>query len=688
MANYQRHSKAFQLTHQNTWLLWCCQLVNIGSLSAEISAWMLAILALCLCWQALLINGKVNNKYKARISPILLTVFALSGCVAIAITASSLGVLKSMVHLLTFAYILKAFEIRQRKDFYQVLLLGLFLLASALIFKQSLVFSLLIILVLSLNLIVLLQVFSPKTTLLASAKTVAILLLQSSILAIVLFVLFPRLSPFWQVPNAKSAQTGLSDEVSPGDIASLALSSDLAFRVNFKGNEIPRYSNLYWRAMTLENYDGRKWSRAKINGKAYSSDKEFVPISSGTGIAYDVIVEPSFQFWLFGLTVATSDDARLRLMNDYTIQSRNVLTQISHYQVESYLQAPLDLMISDAKKQRNLAIVEGSNPKLEKLALELIQNFPNPVDRSKSVLSLFRNQEYFYTLTAPLLINNSLDQFFFDTKAGFCVHYASSYTYLMRAAGIPARVVTGYLGGEYNNASSSQNSKQNGHLSIYQYDAHAWSEIWLDGVGWQRIDPTSAVDPQRVDSGWSTALLTQQSSLNNDFLGLYQLKKIAWLNNIRLQLDALDYQWTRRVIGYSSKQQYDLLKRWFGDNIQWKTVITILSIIIGVMLLFAFINRCNFSLLKRKKISPWLRLYQKALNKLAKKGLIKPIDMTPTNFAQTVAQQYPELSKELIEFTELFESLMYQQLSIPEKAQCIFQLENQYYNLEKSIFSM
>lgn len=697
---FHKHSSQFQLSRQNTWLLWCCQLINIASLSAEISSWMLAILALCLCWQALLYskkfnnkkpNGTVNVKTNSKVSPVLLTVFALSGCVAIAITAGNLGVLISMVHLLTFAYTLKAFEIKQRKDFYQLLLLGLFLLASSLIFKQNLGFSLLIALALLLNLVVLQQVFSPQRTLFSSAKTVTILLLQSLLLAIVLFVVFPRLSPFWQVPNANSAKTGLSDEVSPGDIANLALSSDLAFRADFKGAEIPRYSTLYWRAMTLENYDGRKWSRVKTNMKGTSPEKPFIPRTDGKSIAYDVITEPSYQYWLFGLSVATTVETKLRLMDDYTIQSRNMLNQMSHYSLKSYLQASLDLTISDIKKHRNLAIMAGSNPKLEKLALELMQNFPNPIDRSNEVLSLFRNKQYFYTLKAPLLINNSLDQFFFETKAGFCVHYASAYAYLMRAANIPARVVTGYLGGEYNHASSSQNSiqaKQGGHLSVYQYDAHAWAEIWLEGVGWQRVDPTAAVDPQRVDSGWSTALLTQQLSLNNDLLGLYQLKKIAWLNTLRLQLDALDYQWTRWVLGYSSKKQYDLLKRLFNNDIHWKAAAIIVSMLIATMVLLTLIYRFNFTLFKRKKVSPWLKLYQQALNKLSKKGLVKPVDMTPTDFAQTVAQQFPEISKEFIEFTEALECLMYQKVSVLEQKKLIYHQKTQYIILKKMISSM
>ncbi|MBL4941491.1 MAG: DUF3488 domain-containing transglutaminase family protein [Colwellia sp.] len=686
--NHHKKSGKFNLTYRNTWLLWCCQIINIASLSLAISSWMLAILALCLCWQALLINVKFNNKEKTLFSPILLTTFALSGCVAIAITASSLGVLLSMVHLLAFAYSLKAFEIKQRKDFYQLILLGLFLLASSLIFKQSLVFSIFIILALILNLVSLQQVFSPNKSLWASTKTVTLLLLQSSLLAIVLFVIFPRLSPFWQVPNAKSAQTGLSDEVSPGDIANLALSSDLAFRVDFKGSKIPRYSQLYWRAMTLEQYDGRKWFRTKTNKKNNLSKQPFKPLITGESIDYDVIVEPNYQFWLFGLTVATTTDPSLVLKQDYTIQSRNVLSQISHYKLKSYLQAPLEPIISDESKQRNLTINLGSNPRLEKLALTLKQKFPNPVDRSKAVLTFFREEQYFYTLKPPLLINNSLDQFFFDTKAGFCVHYASTYAYLMRAAGIPARVVTGYLGGEYNASSvpnSSQLTPQGGHLSVYQYDAHAWAEIWLAGIGWQRVDPTAAVDPQRVESGWSNALLAQQSLLNNDFVGLYQLKNIAWLNALRLQLDALDYQWTRWVLGYSNQQQYDLLTRWFGNNMPWKTGAIVLLSLIIMMILITLIYRINFKKLRRKKVSPWLQYYQQTLEKLTKKGLIKPMNMTPSCFAQQVALKFPKLSKDFFELTKNFECLSYQNLSISEQEILLVRLHNNYLKIKSNL---
>lgn len=691
---------AFTLTSKNSWLLWCCQLLNLSSLLPELSTWMMAIIGLCLCWQALLLHNRANasknytdstistNK-TMTISPLLVMLIAVSGCVAIAISARSLGVLVSMLHLLTFAYTLKAFEIKQRKDFYQLFLLGLFVLATALIFKQTLAFSLLIIVILIVNLTVLHLVFSPTKTLLLASKTVCILLLQSTLLAVTLFVVFPKLSPFWQVPSANSAKTGLSDEVSPGDIASLALSSDLAFRVDFKGGQIPSYSTLYWRAMTLEDFDGNKWTRAKSNENKESSRYLSTNIisellSSGKSIIYDVTVEPSYQSWLFGLAVATSDDPRVVLMSDYTIRSSNVLSQVTHYQVKSYLQNSLDLTISESDKQRNLAIVKGSNPRLEQLAFHLKKQYVNPIDRAQAVLNTLRESDYFYTLQPPKLLNNSLDQFYFDTKAGFCEHYASSFTYLMRAAGIPARVVTGYLGGEYNNV-NGKNNQQGGHLSIYQYDAHAWSEIWLQGIGWKKVDPTAAVDPQRVESGWSNALLSQQLSMNNNFIGLYQFKSIAWLNTIRLQLDALDYQWTRWVLGYSNSRQSELLKRWLGEHLPWKTAAMVAVAFIIAMTLITLFYRINLTLFKRKSETPWVVLYQKTLKTLAAKGLTKPLNMTVLDFSTLVSTRFPQISNSFLAFSTTFNQLNYRELSESQRDFQLRRLKKQYKRITENL---
>jgi len=723
------------LTWSNAWLLWACQCINIALISLELSPWMLALLTLCLVWQALLLRKKVAND--KQVSALLLSVFAVTGCIVIMISAKGLGILSSMVHLLCFSYVLKAFELKKRRDFYQLWLLGVFVLASALIFKQNLAFALVSFITIVINLSVLLQFFTgtntgtttgtqlvnPSASQLAEQssikgsnlskkeslkeslqviKTVIMLVTQSMILAIVLFLVFPRLSPFWQVPLAKSAKTGLSDTLQPGDIANLARSTELAFRVDFSGSVIPSYSQLYWRAMTLENYNGRQWTRAtkyrkKMADEEYQSLEQTLKAAMMENtltntplqtIDYQVIAEPSFQRYLFALAPATSTDAKLFALSDYTWQAKKPINQSINYSVKSHLSVPLELELNDSSTQLNLAYPIGSNPKLEALAQQLQQDYVDVEKRSQVILNMITQQNFFYTLQPPLLNNNSLDQFFFSTKAGFCSHYASAYTFLMRASGVPARMVTGYLGGEYNAKSANEKTAQ-GHLSIYQYDAHAWSEIWIEGQGWVRVDPTGAVDPQRVNSGLSSQLLQQQSALNNDFISLYRFKQFAWLNTLRLRFDALDYQWTRLVLGYSAQQQVDLLKQLFGKILPWKLAL----IITGSLLLSFGLLILIFKWRDREKahspvLTSWLVLYQKALALLAKKGLTKESSLTVNDFAQQVRQNNPDIAIHFTRFSHLFNQLNYQQMSVKERQVLETKMHSQFTDLAQAIKSV
>jgi len=701
------------LSWPNAWLLWFCQCVNIALISLELSPWMLAIITLCLFWQAFLFKKHVAND--KQVSSSLLAIIAVAACIAIVISAKSLGVLASMVHLLCISYVLKAFELKKRRDFYQLWLLGLFVLAAALIFRQNLAFAMVSFLAIIVNLSVLLLYFSVNSTTglddrqankvsgkfagkpvidvsfkkslkesLHVIKTVTILVLQSMVLAVVLFVVFPRLAPFWKVPLANSATTGLSDTLQPGDIANLARSTELAFRADFNDGDIPAYSKLYWRVMTLENYNGRQWTRAAKfrQHNAYEVKQPLpdnnlidksVPVTS-----YQVIAEPSFQRYLFALGPATSADPKLTSISDYTWQANEPVNQSINYSMNSYLTASLEQDLSITSARLNLAYPKNSNPKLEALAAQLQRDYVNVEHRAQAILEMISQQNFFYTLQPPLLINNSLDQFFFSTQAGFCSHYASAFTFLMRASGVPARIVTGYLGGEYNDKSANEETAQ-GHLSIYQYDAHAWSEIWVKEKGWLRIDPTGAVDPQRVNSGWSSELLQQQSILNNDFLSLYRFKQFEWLNSLRLQFDALDYQWARLVLGYSTKQQVDLLKELFGKMVPWKLALIItLSLVLSfaiLMLIFKWRDRDKTT---AKTLTPWLVLYLKALKLLAKQGIIKESTLTVNAFAKQVRQKHPSIAIHFTRFSNTFNLLSYQQLTKDEQEKLTSKIQSQY----------
>jgi len=703
-----RMKSPYILTTKNAWFLWLCQCLNIAIIALELSPWMLAIISLSLAWQALLlhnsrdnietISNKSSNKVGANkkpriISPIILAIFALMGCVVIAITAKQVGLLLSMVHLLCFSYALKAFELKARSDFYQLLLLGLFILASSLIFRQDLSFSMITVALLVINLAVLLQFFSSHNTFTTNIKVIVILLAQSTILAVVLFLFFPRLSPFWQVPQAKSAEIGLSDTVKPGDIANLTRSTKLAFRADFGQQKIPDYSQLYWRAMVLEDYDGRQWSRKKTAGnrqyktlrsKVKSVERSILTDASNMGVLplnYQVTVKPSFQKYLFSLApaVAVGDKNGIIAQADYTFTNAKIINQAKSYQLTSYLTAPLAVELPLKSKQINLSYPVGSNPRLEQLALQLQHNYVDVKERAQAILSLINKGQYAYTLQPPLLVNNSLDQFFFDTQAGFCVHYASAFTFLMRASGVPARMVTGYLGGEFNGVVDEQKSITTGHLSIYQYDAHAWAEIWVAGKGWIRIDPTSAVDPQRVNTGWSSDLLQEQSALNNELLSLYQMKNNAWLSAIRLQFDALDYQWTRWVIGFSTKQQLNLFNNWFGKMVSWKLALIIaISLVVSMVTLMLFLHLLNRSKRIQPTLAQWQVIYHKALGKLAKQGLNKPVAMTVNDFSKEVREQCPELA---IVFTRLsisYNCLCYKSLTAIEQDKLTITMQQQY----------
>jgi transglutaminase-like putative cysteine protease len=707
-----KHKAHFNLNPKNAWFLWLCQCLNVAAIALELSTWMLGIISLSLAWQALLLNSRrgvvhsaaipavipavTGKKDKAHrktqnttVSPILLGGFAVLGCIAIAVTAKTAGILVSMLHLLCFSYVLKALELRKRSDFYQLLLLGLFILASTLIFRQDLAFTLLIFALLLINLAVLLQFFSFEQAFAVNIKVVALLLVQSTLLAVVLFLVFPRLSPFWQVPLAKSAETGLSDTVKPGDIANLTRSTKLAFRADFGQQQTPLYSQLYWRAMVLEDYDGKQWTSNKTNKKPENSRfseeiNSSINKADVTPLSYQVTVEPSFQKYLFALAPAikANNQRDINAGADYTFTSSKMITQVKSYQLSSYLSLPLAKELSNKSRKINLHYPQGSNPRLEQMATQLQQDYIDVEQRAQAVLSLIREQQYSYTLQPPLLQNNSLDQFFFDTKAGFCVHYASSFTFLMRASGIPARMVTGYLGGEFNEASNADESGNKGHLSIYQYDAHAWSEIWVQGKGWLRIDPTGAVDPERVDSGWSTQLLQQQSSLSNDLVSLYRFKNSAWLNAIRLQFDALDYQWTRWVVSFSSDQQYNLLKSLFGNMAPWKlTLIIAVSLITSMLMLMFFLQLLNRPKVGKQPKKAWQLIYLKALGKLAKHGIDKPTDMTVNSFAKEVRAQSPELAIVFTQLSANYNNLSYQVVSPQVQAQLIVKMQQQYRQL-------
>ncbi|MGJ8694032.1 MAG: transglutaminaseTgpA domain-containing protein [Thalassotalea sp.] len=692
----QSHTQRKNLTNSTInlptlWWLLGCQITSLLTVFNQLTTWMLAIIGLCLCWRALM-----NIQTTSTPSKGVLVLLALSGCVLLVLTGRQLGLLLSMLHLLCFAYSLKSLELKSRKDIYQLSLLGVFILASALIFAQSIYFSIVVIILVITNFILLNSLYVPaaqRGKVAAQIKSVSVLFLQAIPLAIVLFLVFPKLPPLWQVPLAKSASSGLSDSVQIGDIANLAMSDDLAFRADFEQIR-PQYQQLYWRSIVLEHFDGNRWSRAieissdqtqhSTGVKLPLRDSSADIISSNDQILqYQIYAEPSFQHWLFALDVAATSDADIVQLEQYNLYAKTPITQVKQYQVQSNLSMLLSPSLSEHHKQRNLALPINSNPRLSQKGKQLRSTYDSDEKIISAVLTNFRQQAYFYTLQPPLLSNNSLDQFYFETRKGFCEYYASSFAYLMRAAGIPARVVLGYMGGEYNpNA---------GYYSIYQRDAHAWTEVWLQGYGWQRVDPTAAVSPERIESGFSDFLLAEQASFSTSFFSAKTFESFALLNNIRLQLAALDYQWTRWVVGYSAKQQINMLSRWFGQFKPWKSAVVLT---IALALLLFIVWGLNFISAKKGRIKKSTQqiIYRQALQLLAKKDIQRPKNLSPKNFANLVnekinqrvnstttsKQKRESVGKSFQRLTALFIAAEYQSLASEQQEQTLKQLKQEF----------
>lgn len=634
----------------NAYMFILCLVLNIAPLVLQLSSWLIALIFIVIIWQLAIIRKLVPKPNK-----LLKLLVAVGGSVLLIISAKQLGLLLTMVHLLVLAYLLKPLEIYKNKDHYQLILIGLFVLLSAFIFYQDLYFFVLVLTIFFINLVYWFSLFVPHQPLTKVIKFNGLLFLQALPLMVVMFLIFPKLSPFWQVPYAKSSETGLSDEVNIGDIANLALSNKLAFRVEFTSVP-PEHSELYWRTLVLENYDGNKWFQ-KYNAQTNNLVR---PTDEISVYNYQVFAEASQQQWLFALDVAFIDNSfeqEITSLKDFTLINKKKIRKTKQYKVTSFSKMMKEPNLGKLAKQTNLTIQKDSNPKLEEKGRQLAKRYEKKTDIIEHVLAEFEQAPYRYTLKPPQLNGNRLDQFYFDTKAGFCEHYASSFTYLMRAAGIPARLVLGYMGGEYNASGK--------YYSIYQRNAHAWSEVWLAGKGWQRVDPTGAVNPDRVENGFSDLLLAEQDDINDVPFFVSEFSNSQWLLALRQSFEAIDYQWTKWVIGYSVERQFKLLSSIFGGDIKWKSAGVFVFSLIIVIVVFWFIQFLSQRLKNKKtKIQRYLEQF---LAIAEKKGYKKEGYITYQEFILTLSKKFPTEALPLAALLNSYQKLQFKALDEQER---------------------
>lgn len=564
---------------------------------------------------------------------------ALIGFFSILISYRTINGLEAGTALLVAMAALKLSETRRRRDFAVLALISYFLVLSGLLYDQSVLRSVYLLMTAWVITAALLQITHSSPALVGGAalRMSGRLLLQALPIMVALYLLFPRVpGPFWGLP-ATGGVSGLAEEMSPGDISDLTLSDDPAFRVKFTEG-MPSPSKLYWRGPVLHRFDGRKWTgvgRQRLATPTTISRR-------GDAVSYRMTVLPHRRHWLLALDMPTRwPEKRGYLTRDYQLISDKAITRPTTIEVVSHPEYQTTTEPTPGIRRDYTSLPAERNPLTLELAQRLRDQFPEDDALIQNILSMFRDQEFFYTLEPPKLDFDAVDDFLFDTRRGFCGHYASAFTVLMRAAGVPARVVTGYQGGEYN--------PLGGYLIVRQSDAHAWSEVWLAGRGWVRVDPTAAVAPERIENG-TLEVTTAESGL----IGAGG----EWFHRVALAWDTMSNYWNEWVLQYGPDSQNMLLDRLGLPGGDWRQLTTVLGVVLAILLvaLSAFLG-WQF---RPHGSDPAAQLYARLCRKLASRQLDRQAHEGPLQYAARVCAARPDLDPKLHEIVALYARLRYE----------------------------
>lgn len=616
--------------------------------------WLTLMCGLCMAGRILIYQGRMSypgNRIKLSLVTLMVVLVPAQFGREIFSTDATVGVLLVGITL-------KLLEMQQKRDVLLVLYLAYFTVIAEFIYSQSIPIAIymgLCVVIITCALMSLHQTQTSQTPL-RTFKLSSLILLQSIPLMLAFFLLFPRISPLWSVPlQSSSARTGLSDSMSPGDIGDLTRSAEVAFRVQFR-SEPPAYPDLYWGALTLDEFDGREWRRTFTLEPQFlgPSPRERQPWYdaieySGEPVEYNVIMEPSFQNWIYTLQIPRFTDDRMMMRRDFQVEGIRRVTQRFTYDARSYPQHRLDAGEVRQQQRRALRLPDAGNTRARAFATELRAASASDTDYINAVLNNFRNEEFFYTLSPAELGANPVDDFLFETREGFCEHFASSFTYLMRAANIPARVVTGYQGGEFN--------PYDGTLTVRQYDAHAWSEVWLPDQGWIRVDPTAAVAPERINQGSDFTLQEEESFLDDEMFTLMRFRDSFLLNDLRLRFEMMDYAWNRFVLNYDQEAQFRLFNSIFGDVTRVKIILTM----VGFMLLATLF--VGLTVFRRPAVAPKplaTMHYLRFCDYLAKLGFARRPGETPLHYLERIGSANPQWRAEMQTVTRAYVELAFE----------------------------
>lgn len=545
---------------------------------------------------------------------------------------------------------LKFLELKTTRDFVVSLFVFYLIILGSFLYGQSLWLGAWALLAAGMSTAALVHLTQPTGLDLPQRLRLAGAMLAKAVpLMIVVYLLFPRISgTLWGLPaDAHSGLTGMPDTMQPGSIRSLSESSEVAFRVDFDGAP-PRPSELYWRGLVLTEFDGRGWQRGSVSAAPEAS---FVPLSEG--LRYHVTLEPSNKPWMPALDLPAIRPKGAYFRADFTLEHREPISERLNYTLTSYTRYNTGAL-EPAERARDLRLPPELSPRVRALAEQWRGAENGPQQIAQTALDYFRRENFVYTLSPPLLGDDPVDEFLFGTRRGFCEHYAAAFVALMRAAGIPSRVVVGYLGGELNTAG--------GYMIVRQSDAHAWAEIWLPQRGWVRVDPTGAIAPERIELGLDAVRRLEQQGLALGSLSseaVLRALELGWFEHVARQArwywDYTNIAWYRWVVDYGKERQERFLVSLGLDDISWGRLAGLLSTgVLLIMLLYAL-----WLWRPKKSPDPAQAAYLRFCRKLARTGLTRAPHEGAHDFAARVTRRRADLAQPVSEITRLYEDLRY-----------------------------
>ena len=623
------------LTPPQTWWLLASGLAAYLPLAPQVPLWLAGGAALLFLWRALLAWRRQPLPHRW-----VLILISLAGVAGVLTQYRTLFGQTAGVALLLVFLALKQLEARAARDGIAIVMLAYFLTLTQFFASQSLLIALTMTATLLVTTATLASLTDPLRPPAALLRLAGAMLLQGLPFMFVLFILFPRVSgPLWGLPaDAYSSMTGLSDSMAPGAINHLSQSDAIAFRVKFDG-PAPERRELYWRGPVLARLVDRTWHPGL---RGYGAAPSYRPAAAGPAYDYSVTLEPHNKTWLFGLEFPLQVPDNAVASSDFQLLAKQRVRERLRYALRS--RPAVEFAPEDPRVLAEaLALPAGSNPRSVALGRDIAAATTVPARRLERVLDFMRAQQLIYTLQPPLTSRHVADEFLFDTRRGFCEHFSAAFAILMRAAGVPTRVVTGYQGGERNPVDDT--------WVIRQSDAHAWTEVWLPERGWVRIDPTAASAPARIEQNLAAAVPA------GDPLPFLAGAGLDWLRAVRYRWWAVSNAWNQWVLGYNPQRQVELLSRLGMDAPDWRKMTAALAVLCGTLLLAL----AGGLLYRRPRLDPAARLWRKLGRRLARRGLARQDWEGPLDYAQRVAAARPEHGDEIIAISRLYAGLRYGQ---------------------------